>query len=135
MCSIHFFELKIKPNIDHIAPLLKHTLNADKNCANANQWSLTLKMGLDWGASQSVGGGREEEVVLGDQGKGLSRVGNKAYLTKFISSYHWLKVKVNNMLDDFEHLFKWIIVSNLRNIFTLVDYYKKTWHSTWFLIR
>lgn len=84
---------------------------------------------------ECVGGGREEEVVVGDQGKGLSRVGNKVYLTKFISGYHWLKVKVNNMLDDFEHLFKCIIVSHLRNIFTLVDYYKKTWHFTWFLIR
>lgn len=81
MCSIHFFELKRKPNIDHIALMLKHTLNADEHCTNANQWSLTLKIGLDWGASQSAGGEREEEVVVGDQGKGLSRAGNKTYFT------------------------------------------------------
>lgn len=38
-------------------------------------------MGLDWGASQSVGGGREEKVVVGDQGKGLNLGGNKTYFT------------------------------------------------------
>lgn len=61
--------------------MLKHTFNAEKHCTNANQWSLILKIGLDWGASQSVGGGREEEVVVGDQGNGLNRVGNKTYFT------------------------------------------------------
>lgn len=45
-------------------------------------------MGLDWGAARGFGGGREEEVVVGDQGKGLSQVGNKMYFTSFISGYH-----------------------------------------------